>query len=81
MAMTVGVENFKHFFNGRPPREFIYEDDQCVAFDEEDRPQAPVHFLVVPKKVIPRLSDASPDDEKMLGHLLLVAKNIVSTKV
>ena len=37
---------------------------QCVAFDDIE-PQAPVHFLVVPKKPVPKLSDAQDSDEKV----------------
>ena len=40
--------------------------------------QAPVHVLIVPKKDIPRLSDAGPDDHKLLGHLLLKAAEIAA---
>ncbi|KAL0809618.1 hypothetical protein ABMA28_011149 [Loxostege sticticalis] len=67
--------NFNNFFT-EGSIEYIYEDDQCVAFDANKNQQAPTHFLVVPKKVIPRLSQAAPEDEKLLGHLLIVAKNI-----
>ncbi|XP_035233119.1 histidine triad nucleotide-binding protein 2, mitochondrial-like [Stegodyphus dumicola] len=43
-------------------------------------PQAPVHFLVIPRKIIPTLSDASETDTELLGHLLQVAKNIAKTE-
>lgn len=39
-------------------------------------PQAPVHFLVVPKKPIPTLSAAEDSDEKLLGHLMIVARRL-----
>ncbi|CAK1593243.1 unnamed protein product [Parnassius mnemosyne] len=64
------------YFNGKPPKEFIYEDDQCVVFEGGLNSQARVHFVVMPKKVISRLSQASTEDEKLLGRLILVAKNI-----
>lgn len=57
------------------PCEFIYEDDDCVAFHDVS-PQAPVHFLVIPKKSITQLSKASAEDEKLLGHLLLAGKKV-----
>eukprot|EP00105_Crassostrea_gigas_P013130 XP_011429343.1 PREDICTED: histidine triad nucleotide-binding protein 1 [Crassostrea gigas] len=57
------------------PCEFIYEDDQCVAFNDLS-PQAPVHFLVIPKKPISRLSEAEDADEQLLGHLVLAAKKV-----
>nr|XP_022309357.1 histidine triad nucleotide-binding protein 1-like [Crassostrea virginica] len=57
------------------PCDFIYEDDKCVAFNDLS-PQAPVHFLVIPKKPISRLSEAEESDAQLLGHLMLVAKKV-----
>ncbi|KAL7048223.1 hypothetical protein ACKWTF_003269 [Chironomus riparius] len=57
------------------PCNFIYEDDQCVAFHDVS-PQAPVHYLVIPKKPIQQLSKASDEDEQLLGHLLLAGKKV-----
>jgi histidine triad (HIT) family protein len=54
------------------PAKVIWEDDDAIAFHDVN-PQAPVHVLIVPKKVIPRLSGASEADNKILGKLLLVA--------
>ncbi|XP_032873661.1 histidine triad nucleotide-binding protein 1 [Amblyraja radiata] len=55
------------------PCEFIHEDDKCVAF-KDMAPQAPVHFLVVPKKPISHLSKAEDSDAELLGHLMIVGK-------
>ncbi|CAG4957925.1 unnamed protein product [Parnassius apollo] len=68
-----------YFFNGKPLKEIIYEDDQCIVFEELNS-QARVHFVVMPKKVISRLSQTSTADEKLLGRLILVAKNIAIQK-
>ncbi|XP_076445289.1 putative HIT-like protein Synpcc7942_1390 [Babylonia areolata] len=57
------------------PADIIYEDDKCVAFRDVS-PQAPVHFLVIPRKPIPGLSDAKEEDQSLLGHLLMVAKQV-----
>ncbi|XP_015114602.1 histidine triad nucleotide-binding protein 1 [Diachasma alloeum] len=57
------------------PCKFIYEDDQCVAFHDVN-PQAPVHFLVIPRKLIPQLSKAEDGDEAELGHLMNVARKV-----
>ncbi|XP_076632708.1 histidine triad nucleotide binding protein 1 [Colletes latitarsis] len=57
------------------PCNFIYEDDQCVAF-EDINGQAPVHFLVIPRKPIPQLSKAQDEDEALLGHLMIVARKV-----
>jgi histidine triad (HIT) family protein len=54
------------------PAKIIWEDDDAIAFHDVN-PQAPVHVLIVPKKVIPRLAAASESDAVMLGKLLLVA--------
>ena len=57
------------------PANIVYEDDQCLAFRDVN-PQAPVHILVVPKKSIAKVADATSTDDKLLGHLLLVAGKI-----
>ena len=54
------------------PAKIIWEDDDAVAFHDVN-PQAPVHVLIVPKKVISRLSAAAESDRAILGKLLLVA--------
>ncbi|EAT35646.1 AAEL012200-PA [Aedes aegypti] len=59
------------------PCNFIHEDDRCVAFHDISA-QAPVHFLVIPKKPIPQLSKATEEDEALLGHLMLVAKKVAA---
>jgi histidine triad (HIT) family protein len=53
----------------------LYEDDLVLAF-HDIKPQAPTHVLIIPKKPIPRLGEASPDDHKVLGHLLLKAAEV-----
>jgi histidine triad (HIT) family protein len=57
------------------PGDIVYEDDLVFAF-RDISPGAPVHVLIVPKKVIPRIADAHPDDHKVLGHLLLKAAEV-----
>lgn len=44
--------------------DIIYEDDKCVAFNDVS-PQAPVHFLVIPKQRIPMLDDATANDTEV----------------
>merc|ERR1711977_642755 len=51
----------------------IHEDEKCIAFHDVS-PQAPNHFLVIPRLHMPSLSDAHEDDIALLGHLLYVAK-------
>jgi histidine triad (HIT) family protein len=57
------------------PANIVFEDDLCLAFTDIN-PQAPTHILVIPKKPIPKLSDATSDDKALLGHLLLTVKQI-----
>ena len=57
------------------PAMIVYEDDLVLAF-QDIKPQAPVHVLVVPKKPIPRIAEAKPEDHKVLGHLLLKAAEV-----
>ena len=66
---------FSKIIDGDIPADRIYDDEHCIAINDIN-PQAPVHILVIPKKSIPKLSDADESDESMLGHLLLVAKKL-----
>ncbi len=52
------------------PCTFIHEDDQCVAFKDVN-PQAPTHFLVIPRKPIDMLENAEDSDEKVKRELFL----------
>jgi histidine triad (HIT) family protein len=54
------------------PADILHEDDLTLAF-RDIAPQAPVHFLVVPKKPIPRIAEAGAEDAAVLGRLLLTA--------
>ncbi|XP_055836966.1 histidine triad nucleotide-binding protein 1-like [Episyrphus balteatus] len=54
------------------PAKVFYEDDKCLAFHDV-APQAPVHFLVIPKYRIPMLESSTEEDTNMLGHLMRVA--------
>ncbi len=59
------------------PADIVYEDDLCLAFRDVN-PQAPVHILVIPKKPVTMLADSGPEDESLLGHLLLTARKIAA---
>ena len=59
------------------PAEILYEDDLCLAFNDVN-PQAPMHFLIIPKKPIVKVSEAENDDQALLGHLLLKAGEIAA---
>ncbi|MBM7334639.1 MAG: histidine triad nucleotide-binding protein [Alcanivorax sp.] len=66
---------FSKIIDREIPADIVYEDDQCLAF-KDINPQAPTHFLVIPRKPIPKLSDADQEDKELLGHLLLVAGQV-----
>ena len=57
------------------PAQIIYEDDLVFAF-KDIKPGAPVHALIVPKKPVPRIAEATPQDQALLGHLLLKAVEV-----
>lgn len=59
------------------PANIVFEDDQVLAF-RDIHPQAPTHILLVPKKPLPRLADATGDDQALLGHLLLKAADVAA---
>ncbi|XP_005097214.2 histidine triad nucleotide-binding protein 1 [Aplysia californica] len=73
---TIGEPTiFSKIIDKSIPADILYEDERCLAFSDVS-PQAPVHFLVIPKKIIPMLSLADDTDEMLLGHLLVVAKDV-----
>jgi len=66
---------FQKIIDGDIPADKVYEDDEILAF-RDIQPQAPVHVLVIPKKPIVSVADASGEDEALLGKILLVAGKI-----
>ena len=66
---------FQRIINKEIPAQIVFEDDLCLAFHDA-APQAPTHVLVIPKKPLPNLAAAQADDQALLGHLLLVAKQV-----
>ncbi len=68
---------FQKIIDREIPGKIVYEDDQVVAF-RDIRPQAPVHVLIVPRKPIPRIAQAEPADQAVLGHLLLKAAEVAA---
>lgn len=56
------------------PAQIEYEDDLCIVFHDIN-PKARIHLLIVPKKQIATIMDAQEEDQALLGHLILTAKN------
>lgn len=57
------------------PAKIIYEDDLSLAF-MDIHPQAPSHFLVIPKRPIRSLAEATLEDASLLGHLQAVIAKV-----
>ncbi len=57
------------------PADIVHEDDDCICF-RDIRPHAPVHLLLVPKRVLPRLTDATAEDHELLGRLLHACRTV-----
>jgi len=68
---------FEKIIDKEIPASIVYEDAHCVAF-KDINPAAPTHVLLVPRKAIPKLSDATVEDQQLLGHLMLVASKIAA---
>lgn len=66
---------FSRIINGDIPSDILYEDEHCICI-KDIAPQAPTHLLVIPRKPIPRLVDATQEDKSLLGHLMLSVGDI-----
>jgi histidine triad (HIT) family protein len=66
---------FGKIARGEIPADLVYEDEDLVAFRDLN-PQAPVHLLVIPRKPIPTLNDAGPEDAELIGKLFLAAARV-----
>jgi histidine triad (HIT) family protein len=66
---------FEKIIDREIPADILYEDELSIVI-KDISPQAPTHLLIIPKKVIPKLSDATGEDQNILGHLMLVAGKI-----
>jgi histidine triad (HIT) family protein len=66
---------FQKIIDRQIKADIVYEDDQSLAF-RDINPQAPVHVLIIPKKVIATHDAVTPEDRELLGHLHLVAAKL-----
>jgi histidine triad (HIT) family protein len=57
------------------PAQIVFENNALIAFRDVS-PQAPTHILIIPKKHIQTINHAMPEDEALLGQLILAAKQI-----
>jgi histidine triad (HIT) family protein len=66
---------FARILRGEIPCKKVFEDAHVLAFHDIN-PQAPVHVLIIPRKVIPTHADVKPEDRELIGHLHLVAAHL-----
>ena len=66
---------FSKIINKEINADILFENDKILAF-RDISPQAPVHFLVIPKKEIRTLNDINEEDKSLIGELFMVAKEI-----
>jgi len=71
MAKTI----FQKIIDRDIPSKIEYEDEDCIVIHDLD-PKAPVHLLIIPKRLIVRIGEATAADQAILGHLLVVAGNL-----
>jgi len=68
---------FTKIINKEIPADILYEDEVSLAFNDIN-PQAPVHFLVIPKKPIATINDIKEEDKEIVGHLSYVAAKVAA---
>ena len=66
---------FQKIIDRELPSETVYEDDQVIAI-KDIAPKAPVHLLIIPKKVIPDIQSLTPEDYPLLGEVARVAQRL-----
>lgn len=66
---------FCKIVRGEIPAQKVYEDDDVLAF-RDINPEAPTHVLLIPKRHLPRVTDATPADTALLGKMLLGANTV-----
>lgn len=70
---------FCKIINKKMKAEIIYEDNECIAFNDIN-PQAPIHLLIVPKEHIPTTLDIKEENQKLIGHLISVANKLAEER-
>jgi histidine triad (HIT) family protein len=68
---------FQKIIDREIPAQLIYEDNHVVAF-KDINPQAPTHVLLVPRRAMTRIAEATAEDKELLGHLLLTAAKVAA---
>lgn len=66
---------FEKIINGEMAADIVHQDDRVTAF-RDISPKAPTHILVVPNRAIPTVNDIADDDEALIGHMVVVARDL-----
>ena len=66
---------FSKIIDREIPADIFYEDNEIISF-KDINPQAPIHLLIVPKKVIPTLNDLANSDFELIGKMFKVAQKL-----
>ncbi len=66
---------FEKIIAGELPATVVFRDSRVIAF-QDIRPAAPVHLLIVPNKVIPTVNDIADEEESLIGHMVIVARDL-----
>ena len=75
----MGNTVFHKIMSGELDAEKLHEDEHCIVI-ADIAPVAEHHYLIVPKKDLPKVSDADQEDQELLGHLMLVGNKIAREK-
>jgi histidine triad (HIT) family protein len=68
---------FTKIIDKKIPAKIAYEDDKYIAIHDIN-PQAPVHLLLIPKRLIATLNDLQPADAELVGGLFLLAARLMA---
>ena len=66
---------FKKIIDKEIPAEIVFEDDEILAF-KDITPQAPIHYLIIPKKEIATLNDINENDDRIIGKVIRIASEL-----
>ena len=79
MLRAMSKTIFQKIIDREIPAKIEYEDELCIVI-HDIQPQAPIHLLIIPKQVIPRVEAATAADQTTLGHLIITA-GIIANKL
>lgn len=66
---------FTKIINKEIPAKIEFEDDKCIVIYDVN-PKSAIHLLIIPKKPIPTIMEVADEDQELMGHLVLVARNV-----